>query len=409
MRPKFSKSGAQKKWGSAGLLCNRLMATSSMNTLELFDRLIGFPTVSRDSNLDLIDFVSAFLQERSASVRLFKSSDGKKANLYATIGPRENAGVLLSGHSDVVPVDGQDWQSNPFKLTQRAGSMYGRGTADMKGFLACALSAADRASRLTLHRPLHLAISYDEEIGCVGVRSLIKDMQSWTAHPTVCIVGEPTLMKVAVGHKGKTALKVTCTGHSVHSALAPQGINAIHLASDLVQRLRTMQDFLEKSGTHDPGYEVPYTTVHVGRLIGGTALNIVPDRCQMEVEIRNVSRDAPAQFIERIRTFAAEIERQVRRPEIQAGISVEITNEYPGLNTSESAEVANFVSGLAGDEDRIRVAFGSEAGLFSGIGIPTVLCGPGSIVHAHRPNEFIAEDQLARCDTMMNRLLKKLS
>jgi acetylornithine deacetylase len=379
-----------------------------MNTRELLERLVGFPTVSRDSNLALIDFVSGFLQARSAEVRLFASADARKANLFATLGPREVPGIMLSGHTDVVPVDGQSWSTNPFELTARAGAFYGRGAADMKGFIACALAAFDRAALLSLRTPLQLALSYDEEIGCVGVRSMIHDMASWPVRPKLCIVGEPTLMQVATGHKGKTAMRVACTGHSVHSALAPHGVNAIHLASDLVQRVRSLQVDIENSGARESGYDIPYSTLHVGIFRGGTALNIVPDRCDLELEIRTIAPDTPFQFVDAIRAHAAEIERQARRAHRDSGISIEITNEYPGLSVADDASIVEFVSELAGSSERIRVAYGSEAGLFTRIGIPTVLCGPGLIGHAHRADEYVTEEQISRCDAMMNRLLQTL-
>ena len=379
-----------------------------MNTLELLERLVGFPTVSRDSNLDLIGFVAEYLGARTAEIRLFESPDGRKANLFATIGPRDRAGVLLSGHTDVVPVDGQHWSSDPFRLKDTGGALYGRGTADMKGFLACALAAADQASRHPLRMPLHLAFSYDEEIGCVGVRSLIQSMQTWTLRPTLCIVGEPTLMKIAVGHKGKTALKVVCKGVAAHSALAPRGLNAIHLASDLVQGVRALQTELQTSGPREHGYDVPYSTVHVGRIGGGTALNIVPDWCELEVEIRNIATDPAQRLLAAIRTEAAQIAANTSRPDAAAEISVEIANDYPGLNTAETSSVVEYVGRLTQDPELIRVAFGSEAGLFSGIGIPTVLCGPGSITQAHRPDEFVTQDQLVRCESMLSGLIATL-
>jgi acetylornithine deacetylase len=381
----------------------------SMNTLQLLERLIAFPTVSRDSNLDLIEFAGDYLRARGAEVRLFASPDGRKANLYASLGPNDRPGVLLSGHSDVVPVDGQCWSSDPFRARVSQGRIYGRGAADMKGFLASALAAADRASRRQLRSPLHLAFSYDEEVGCVGVRSLIDDMSRWPQRPALCIVGEPTLMQVAIGHKGKTALKVICKGLAAHSALAPNGVNAIHLASDLVQRIRALQSQLAVAGAREAGYEIPYTTVHVGRISGGAALNIVPERCELELEIRNIAADVPQHLIDAIRTDAAAIVQGIGRPDTPADIAIEITNEYPGLSTSESSAVVDYVTALADGSQCIRVAFGSEAGLFTRIGVPTVLCGPGSITDAHRADEFVAEEQLARCDAMLERLINRLA
>jgi acetylornithine deacetylase len=388
----------------------RFAIMPQMNTAALLDRLVGFPTVSRESNLGLIGFVAAFLASRNIASRLFKDPSGRKASLFATVGPSDReGGVLLSGHTDVVPVDGQDWSSDPFRLTARGEAVYGRGTADMKGFLACALAAVDRAVRRQLCAPLQLAFSYDEEIGCVGVRSLIEALATFDTRPALCIVGEPTMMKVAVGHKGKTALKVRCAGHAIHSALAPRGVNAIHLASDFVQDVRALQARLENSGARESGYDIPYSTLHVGRIDGGTALNIVPDRCELEMEIRNVAADSPRQLIETLRSHAARIAERAGRPDARAEISIEVTNEYPGLATPETSQAAGFVSALSGESECIRVAFGSEAGLFSRIGIPTVLCGPGSIGQAHRPDEFVTREQLARCDAMMNALLDKLS
>ncbi len=382
---------------------------TSMNTLQLLERLIAFPTVSRESNLDLIEFASDHLRSNGADIRLFSSPDGRKANLYASIGPQDSPGVLLSGHSDVVPVDGQRWSSDPFRARLSQGRIYGRGAADMKGFLASALAAAGRASQRALRRPLHLAFSYDEEVGCVGVRSLIDAMSKWTRRPGLCIVGEPTMMQLAIGHKGKTALKVTCTGLAAHSALAPNGVNAIHLASDLVQRVRALQVQLAATGAREAGYEIPYTTLHIGRVHGGTALNIVPDRCELELEIRNIAADPPQHLIDVIRADAAEIVKQLGRPDSPADIAVEVTNEYPGLSTDETSFVVSYVGALAGDPQRIRVAFGSEAGLFTRVGVPTVLCGPGSIAEAHGADEFVTEQQLARCDAMLERLIDQLA
>jgi len=252
-----------------------------MNSHDLLARLIAFPTVSRDSNRGLIDFVRDFLAGCGVASQLFESPDGRKANLYATVGPQDRAGVLLSGHTDVVPVDGQQWATDPFALIERDGRLYGRGSADMKGFLACALAMAARASRENLRVPLHLALSYDEELGCLGVRSLIDAMATWPQRPRLCIVGEPTLLRTAVGHKGKMALHARCCGHPAHSAFPAQGINAIHLAGDFIARLRARQAQIEQSGPRDPAYEVPTTTLHVGTIHGGTALNIIPATCEL--------------------------------------------------------------------------------------------------------------------------------
>jgi acetylornithine deacetylase len=380
-----------------------------MNSVEILDRLVAFPTVSRDSNLALIEYVREFLLSRGIESRLYKDSTGLKANLYASIGPVDRGGVLLSGHTDVVPVDGQAWSSDPFTLKERDGRLFARGSADMKGFIACALRAADRAAGMLLRAPLQLALSYDEEIGCIGVRSLVADMESWSHKPRFCIVGEPTLLRAAVGHKGKAALKAVCHGHAAHSANPDRGVNSIYLASDLIDRVRRRQSDISNGGARDTAYEVPYTTLHVGVIQGGTALNIVPARCEVELEIRNIIEDDPAVLIAALRADAGEI-ANAQRGVAGTGIDIEIMHEYPCLDTPGDAEVVEFVAMLTGHQERIKVGFGSEAGLFSGtLGIPTVVCGPGSIEQAHKPDEFLATDQLMRCDAMMDALLQRLS
>src|SRR3984885_3705671 len=278
-----------------------------MNSVQILDQLVGFATVSRDSNLTLIEFVRHFLATRGVESKLYMDRDGRKANLYASIGPADRGGVLLSGHTDVVPTDGQQWTSSPFRLQERGGRLFARGAADMKGFIACALRAADRATARPLWLPLQLAFSYDEEVGCLGVRSLIGEMAGCAHRPRFCIVGEPTLLRTAVGHKGKTALKATCHGRAAHSAAPGHGINAIHMASDLIDRIRRRQSSIELSGPCDPAYDVPYTTLHVGMIQGGAALNIVPERCEIEFEIRNLPADDPAALVGAIRADAAAV------------------------------------------------------------------------------------------------------
>jgi acetylornithine deacetylase len=380
-----------------------------MNSAEILERLTGFPTVSRDSNLDLIEYVREFLAARGIEARLYVDPTGRKANLYASIGPADRGGILLSGHTDVVPVDGQAWSSDPFRLRERAGRLFARGSADMKGFIACALRAADRARQRRLQIPLQLAFSYDEEVGCLGVRSLLEDMSDWTHLPKFCIVGEPTLLRTAVGHKGKTALRAHCHGRAAHSARPAAGLNAIHLATDFIGRIRARQAEIERSGRRDEAYEVPYTTLHVGVIRGGSALNIVPDACELEVEFRNLAADAPEELIAALRADAdAVVAALDGDPDARIELCVE--NEYPGLDTSPDAEVVAFVAALTGNRDCIKVGFGTEGGLYSGnLGIPSVVCGPGSIEQAHKPDEYIAVDELARCDSMLDRLLERLA
>ncbi len=385
-----------------------------MNSVQILERLIGFPTVSRDSNLALIEYVRDFLSARGVDSRLYPDASGRKANLYACVGPSERGGILLSGHTDVVPVDGQRWSSDPFRLQERGARLFARGAADMKGFLACALRAAGLAAARPLRLPLQLAFSYDEEVGCLGVRSLIDDMSRWSHRPAFCIVGEPTMLRTAVGHKGKTALRATCHGRAAHSAAPDRGVNAIHMAGDLIGHIRRRQAGIAHGGARDPAYEVPYTTLHVGVIHGGTVLNIVPARCELEFEIRNLPADDPAALVSAIRADAAAVARSMHG-DCDAGgddvrIDFELVHEYPGLDTPSDSPVVELAAALTGNRERIKVGFGTEGGLFSGrLGIATVVCGPGSIDQAHRSDEFVALDQLQRCDAMMDSLLDRLA
>ncbi|MEM9580154.1 MAG: acetylornithine deacetylase [Pseudomonadota bacterium] len=378
-------------------------------TVDLLDRLIAFPTVSADPNIALIRFVAGLLERAGAEVTVIADDTGAKANLFATIGPRDVPGVMLSGHTDVVPVTGQDWSVPAFEMTEAEDRYYGRGTTDMKGFVASAVRTALTASRMDLATPLHLALSYDEEIGCVGVRSLIDMLAQAPVRPQLCIVGEPTGMQVATGHKGKTAARVTATGHAAHSALAPDALNAIHMACDMIGFIRALQQELAEEGARDTDYDVPYTTLHVGRIDGGVALNIVPDRAEFLFEIRNLAGDDPAALLARIDAYRVASLAKVRPDFPEADIEVEITNSYPPLNTDKGSDVARFVQSLVKSNATIKVAFGTEGGLFSNrLGVPTVVCGPGSMAQGHKPDEYISGDQLALCDTMLDALLERL-
>jgi acetylornithine deacetylase len=381
-----------------------------MNSLEILERLIAFPTVSRDSNLPLIEYVRDFLAARGIESRLYPDARGAKANLFASLGPSDRRGVLLSGHTDVVPVDGQSWSSDPFRLKERGGLLFARGSADMKGFIACALSAVDRAVARPLQVPLQLALSYDEELGCLGIHSLIQDMASWAHRPRFCIVGEPTMLRPGVAHKGKTAFKARCHGLAAHSAAPERGINAIHLACDLIGKLRQRQADIAASGMRDPGYEVPYTTLHAGVIRGGTVLNIVPAHCEVELEFRNIPADDPARLIEGFHADAAAVAGAATAGSgDKARIDLDISFDYPALETPPHADVVELAAALTGNRERIKVGFGSEAGLFTrDARIPSVLCGPGSIDQAHKPDEFIDRDQLLRCDAMLDALLERL-
>jgi len=378
-------------------------------TLELLDSLLAFNTVSSEPNADLIMWVRDLLLDAGATVQLIANEDNSKANLFATIGPEDQRGFVLSGHTDVVPITGQHWSVPPFSMTLKDDKVYGRGSADMKGFVACALRAALKASPMNLKTPLHLALSYDEEIGCVGVRSMLDMLAMAPVRPLMCLVGEPTELNVAIGHKGKTACHVSCIGRAGHSALAPQALNAIHLASDLIQSVRQLQTQLAQSGYRDDDFEVPYTTLHVSNIKGGVALNIVPDLCRFDLEIRNLAEDDPLALLQIIRGDADRLVDVARQTVSEADITIELFNSYPGLNTEPTAELVSFVRSLRESGRLHKVAFGTEAGLFANeLNVPSVVCGPGSMQQGHKPDEFITLEQLNRCDVMLENLLEHL-
>lgn len=377
-------------------------------THEILDRLIAFDTVSATSNLPMIDHVEDFLARRGFWLTRITDpaapAEAPKAGLYAEIGPA-GPGVLLSAHSDVVPVAGQDWTRPPFRLTRDGGRLFGRGTTDMKGFVACMLAAADRASRMPLGEPLKLVLSYDEEIGCVGMARMLNRLVPLIGQPRLAIVGEPTVMQVATGHKGKRSFRALVHGQAGHSALAPRFVNALHIGTDFIRALQDLQAEIAISGPRDPAYDIPYSTVHVGLFSGGRALNIVPDRAEVTFEIRHLAADDPDALMLRIEAAAAAVCDSY--PDA-AAIEIVPLSGYPGLNTPDDDPAVANVEALAG-RGRTKVAFGTEAGFLAGLGIPTVVCGPGSMAEqGHKADEYIEADQLAQCDAMLDRLLHQM-
>jgi acetylornithine deacetylase len=376
---------------------------------EILERLLAFDTVSSRPNKALMGYVKGLLEAEGIAVVLIPDADGGKANLYATVGPMGVGGVMLSGHTDVVPVEGQAWTHPPFAMTEADGRIYGRGAADMKGFVACAIAAMLQAARRPLKVPLHLALSYDEEIGCMGVRSLIDMLAAAPVKPRFCIVGEPTGMQVATGHKGKVALRATCTGREGHSALAPLALNALHLAGDFLGAVRTLQAEVATTGLRDGDYDVPYSTLHVGKMSGGVQVNIVPNHAVLDFEIRSLAGEDVGALIARLEAAAEAILVPLRGEFPEAAIRIERLWDYPGLGTPSDAGVVNFVKGLTGANGTIKVAFGTEGGLFDQrLGIPTVICGPGSMAQGHKPDEFVTTEQLARCKAMLGALMGRL-
>ena len=380
-----------------------------MSTLDYLEKLLSFDTTSAHSNSELITWVQSELLAMGAIVKIIPNEDGSKANLFATLGPKDIGGVMLSGHTDVVPVTGQDWTVPAFSMTRRDGKVFGRGTTDMKGFIASMMTAAREASVQNLKTPLHLALSYDEEVGCIGVRSMIDMLNNAPIRPQMCIVGEPTGLLVATGHKGKIAARAKCIGCAGHSALAPFAVNALYLANDFITKLRKVQETLRLGATQDNDYDVPYTTLHVGLIKGGGALNIVPHLCELDFEIRNLAQDDAAEILNNLTQAAKSIALEAQNIASEANIEIEVFNTYPGLDTASNEPVVGFVKSLTGANSTIKVAYGTEGGLFDQrLGVPTVVCGPGDMAQGHKPDEFITETQLSACDAMLDNLIQRL-
>ena len=375
------------------------------NSLAILDRLISFDTVSHRSNLSLINFVEDYLRARNFRLHKIEDSKQDKAALYAEIGPQTEGGILLSAHSDVVPVADQEWSKPPFQLTRVGERLYGRGTTDMNGFLAEILALADRAHGMTLRAPLKLLISYDEEIGCVGMRHIQNHLLPILGNPELAIVGEPTEMQVAIGHKGKRAYHVDVTGQSGHSALAPNFVSALHLAVDFVKELRALQAEISQFGHRDEHYAIPYSTIHVGTLNSGSALNIVPDKAELKIEMRHVAEDDPNSIENRFQEIA-EILMQPY-PNI-AKIQLHREASYPGLAIPIHDPAVALTQKWSG-EKTCKVAFGTEAGFLSELGVPTVVCGPGSMTdQGHKPDESISIEELLKCSRMLEHALQHL-
>jgi acetylornithine deacetylase len=382
---------------------------SEVSSRELLERLIGFATVSRDSNLELIAFIRHYLAELGVESELFYNPERTKANLFATIGPRDRGGVVLSGHTDVVPVDGQAWTVEPFRLTERDGRLYGRGTADMKGFIASVLAAVPVFLKRTLKLPVHLAFSYDEEVGCLGVRPMLAELEKRPHKPHLCLIGEPTELKPVLGHKGKLAMRCQVKGAACHSAYAPYGVNAIEYAARLIGRLGEIGAQLAQPEHHDERFDPPFSTVQTGVIKGGRALNIVPAECEFDFEVRALPGFDAHEVADELQTYAeAELLPRMRSVQPDTGIRLQPLSAYPGLATSPDSEAARLLALLSGSTEFGTVAFGTEGGLFDQAGIPTVVCGPGSMDQGHKPDEFITLEQLTRCDAMLVRLAEYL-
>ncbi|WP_109478657.1 acetylornithine deacetylase [Paraburkholderia sp. C35] len=376
----------------------------------LLERLIAFPTVSRDSNLEMIEFIRHYLGDCGVRSELFYNEPRTKANLFATIGPDTSGGIVLSGHTDVVPVDGQPWTVEPFRLSESEGRLYGRGAADMKGFIASVLAAVPLFVARDLKVPVHLAFSYDEEVGCLGVRPMLAELDKRPHKPALCLIGEPTELKPVLGHKGKLAMRCQVKGAPCHSAYAPYGVNAIQYAARLISHLEDIGEQLSAPDHHDDRFDPPYSTVQTGVIKGGRALNIVPAECEFDFEVRALPGYDATQVADQLHTFAQhQLLPKMHAVNAETDIRFESLSAYPGLATSPESDAARLLAQLCGSSDFGTVAFGTEGGLFNQAGIPAVVCGPGSMDQGHKPDEFVTVEQLERCDAMLARLADYLS
>ena len=374
--------------------------------MEMIEKLVGFPTVSRDSNLDLIEFVRGYLAEHGVESHLVPNPEGTKANLYATVGPRVEGGVVLSGHTDVVPVDGQPWDTDPFTLTERGERLYGRGTCDMKSFSACGLALVPEMLAAGLRRPIHFALSYDEEVGCQGAPSMIAELAVHLPAPRAVIVGEPSDMRLVNAHKGISGYETVVTGHEAHSSQTHRGVSAVMNAARLIHYLDEMARECASRPRPESGFVPPYTTIHVGMVKGGTAGNIISRECRFVWDLRNMPDDDPQSYLERFEAYCRdEVLPEMRQVAPEADIVTRGHYRTPGLRAEPGSAADALVRALTGDNDTGVVSYGTEAGQFQEAGFSTIVCGPGSIDQAHQPNEYIERSQVDLCMKTLRRLI----
>jgi acetylornithine deacetylase len=376
----------------------------------MIERLIGFNTVSRDSNLGLIEWVRDYLRGFGAVTRLTYDASGKKANLFATLGDSKKPGLILSGHTDVVPVDGQAWDTDPFLCTERDGKLFARGSADMKGFIGIILAQAPKfvaaLNDNRLDAPLHYSLSYDEEVGCLGVRGLIRDLEENNIRPAGCVVGEPTSMQPIIAHKGTHRFRCTVRGREAHSSYVTHGVNAIEYAARLVVFIRQIAERLAQNETRDYGFTVPYSTLSTGTIHGGIAANVIPKECVFQFDMRTLPLTSPEALYQEIRSHAQSLSGEMHKVDQESGIDLEWVSQTVGLAAAETDAIVQWAKQLSGNTGVGKVSYGTEAGLFQKMGVPAVICGPGDIAQAHRPNEFVALEQLAQCEKFMDRILE---
>ena len=391
---------------------NEHIPAPKSESLEMIQKLISFDTTSRDSNLGLIEYVRDWLGPYGIESTLVYDADKRKANLFATIhgksGHAPRPGIVLSGHTDVVPVDGQAWDTDPFKATIKDGRLFARGACDMKGFIGTALAMVPRFAAADLKAPIHFALSYDEEVGCIGVRGLIDQLSQQGFKAAGVIVGEPTSMNVVVAHKGKRSYRCTVHGREAHSSLTPQGVNAIEYAARVITYIRMMADRMQQLEARDHGFDVPFTTMQTGTIRGGTATNIVPKECAFDWEFRYLPGADPDAIENEVKAYAASLTPEMKKIAEEAGIAFKLHSAIPGSNAQEQDEVTQLALALARKPGVSKVAYATEAGLFERAGLPSIICGPGSIEQAHKPNEYCDLEQIVLCETFMDRLLERV-
>ena len=371
---------------------------------DILATLIGLPTVSRDSNLDMIEWMRSYLNTNGVTAELIYDAKRRKANLWATVGPDVDGGVVLSGHTDVVPVDGQDWNTDPFRADQRDARIYGRGACDMKGFIACVLAQIPSWTRLPLKRPVHLAFSYDEEVGCLGVASLINYMQAAGRKASGCVVGEPTGMEVVVAHKGCVSICGQVRGRAAHSSLPAQGVNAIEYAVRLINHVRQLESREMHQGQQQKSFEVPYPTLAATTIEGGVAVNLVPQDCRFTLDYRYLPGTDPQTLLNEIKAHGAQLSAEMRSVAPESGI--ELSHEIRALSfmAGSNSPWTALIQNLLRTDTLHTITLGTEAPYFEGVDVPTVVCGPGSIQQAHKANEYVTLDQLSACDRFLDSL-----
>ncbi|HEX2940416.1 MAG TPA: acetylornithine deacetylase [Rhodopila sp.] len=381
----------------------------TMTTRDLLERLVAFDTTSRNSNLALIGFIRDYLDGHGVSYRVSTDAAGQKANLHAIIGPQQAGGLALSGHVDTVPVDGQAWSADPFRLRRQDGRLYARGACDMKGFVAACLAAVPDFQGMRLVRPLHLFITFDEEVGCGGAQRLIADMTESGLKPDLCVVGEPSGMQPILAHKGKLNLTVTVRGRPGHSSEPGKGVNAVQAAAEAIAHVAAEARRVAAEGPFEEGFDPPHTTIHVGTMQGGTILNIIPEHASFTMEWRCIPSDSPYQHLDRLRDWIARtIEPAMKAVDPACGFSFETTLEMPGMALPEDHPLTQAVKQVSGFNSTGKVSYGTEGGFYEHAGIPTIVCGPGHIAQAHQPDEWIAESELESCDRFIRRLANRL-